>query len=250
MNDHRTDKNDSNHEAADGAGSENAPIERSSTIIEASSQSASPNGEDQGSSKKIMLIGGGILVLLIFVYWIGSSNIDLPWKMGSKIGRAKNAISALVGGTIAYELAKQNNKPVVIDLDVEKGWWPDAEVKGTASLKAIAAKVNLWFTSATYDASTNAKGEIGGRVNKSEFDWKIETVGPNSYSVGRFGFKLDQTLELVVSQGKISGKIDVSLDRDYKIEGTYDRKSNAIDVTVKRNLSTVKFKLTGTITPQ
>ena len=221
------------------------------TLSQTSSASNSKESSDHSSSQnKILIIGGGILVFLVFIWWIGSANIDLPWKMGSKVGRAKNAISALVGGTIAYELARQENREVVIDLDVEKGWWPDAEVLGHASSSSINAKVNLWFTSATYTAQANSSGQVEGRVDKSEYDWKIKSLKPNVYQVGRFAMKLDQQLELVVADGKITGRINVSVGRDYVIDGTYDPKTHAVDVTVKRNVSTVKFKLKGTVSPK
>lgn len=180
-------------------------------------------------------------------YSIASSEyMDVPgFDTKIQAGRTKNSISTVVAGVVARDLYGDAN----IELKVKKHFWPDAKLKGYTTKESINAKMDLLLTSATFTANKE-DGLLKGEVDKSEFDWKIEQTGPNTYKIARWGPKFDAALELTVNEdGTITGKyVRQGIHFDWHVEGTYDSEGN-VEIEIDGPLNW-GVTLEGKITPK
>jgi hypothetical protein len=142
---------------------------------------------------------------------------DLPGFSGkTSQGRTKNALAAAVAGIVAEKIAPNS----VIDLEIQKFWYPDAHVEGRVQNGSISTHVPLAFTSATFKAEDHG-GQISGTVEKSEFDWDIKQTGPESWEIGRALMKFDHALNLSVKDGRVNGELVRIMGANWKIDGSY-----------------------------
>jgi hypothetical protein len=179
--------------------------------------------------------------------WVINSTayIDIPgsWKNLSG-GRTRNSVASLVAGTTAQQLYSSGS----IDLEVKKTLFPDSAITGNSSPDAISTEMSLWFTSNEYIARRDGS-HFSGKVDKSEFDWKVSQDGPTTYEVGRWGWKLDTQLKLHAADGKIRGSYSKPLAFDWPIEGTYDKDGNVeIDIDVPWSWNNIRLE--GKIVPR
>lgn len=166
----------------------------------------------------------GLVAAGIMIGGAWEEYLDFPGDdEGNQAGRAKNSYAAMVTGLIAQRMYPNST----IDVDVVKSFYPDAHVEGTVTPYSIDTYVPLTLTSATFKAKTNDRGLLEGKVDKSGFDWIVEQTGPDSYQVGRFCLKFDNSVSLVVANGRIVGKIKRGIDEfNWTIDGTYDNDGN------------------------
>jgi len=194
------------------------------------------------------IIGVGAVATLLGFGAISGQYADLPgFDSKLQMGRTKNAVAALVAGTVAHDLA--TDKTMQINLEATKSFWPDAGVSGHANKTEIYTKTDLLLTSATYTAHMNGSDMLEGKIAKSEFNYGVQQKGPHSYHIGRFALKFDSNLVLNVANGKIDGVYARGGPHfNWKINGTYD-KAGHVDVHVNVPFG-LDFGLEGTITPQ
>jgi len=158
----------------------------------------------------------------------------------TEMGRTKNSIAAVVAGIVGQKMYGESE----IDLEIEKTLFPNARVTGRTTRNSVDTYVDLATTSAHFTANNNPRLE--GKVSKSEFDWKVKQISPNTYEIQRWGLKLDSALKIDVKDGKISGNYARELGFDWKVDGTYDQKGNvSCEVSVPWGLDIVlKGKVT------
>lgn len=143
-------------------------------------------------------------------------------------GRTRNSLAALIGGIVAQQAYGTST----IDLKVEKRFWPDTSVTGSASKDSIDTYVDLALTSARFTAKKNKYGLFEGEVSKSEFDWNVEQISHNTWEVKRLLFKWNTKLVLNIADGKIHGTYHRPIGSfNWGIDGTYDSNGN-VDIDV------------------
>jgi len=86
----------------------------------------------------------------------------------------------------------------------------------------------LNFTKNIFSAERNeSTGYLKGNVDKSEFNWKVNQISPNSYQISRAGPKFNSTLNLMVENGLITGEYKrPGPNIDWNIHGTYNSKGD------------------------
>jgi hypothetical protein len=132
-------------------------------------------------------------------------------------GRNKNAVAAVVAGKIGQEMHSTSS----INLTLEKRMWPDAHITGYTTPDHIETDIDLLFSSVHYNAD-NTEGHLKGKVNKSEFDWKVEEQPDGTLKISRWGPKWNASLDFSVHDGIIKGKyIRSGPHFDWPITGTY-----------------------------
>lgn len=160
-------------------------------------------------------------------------------------GRTRNGVAALVAGATARTL----HDSATIDMEVQKPWWPDAELTGHVTPSTVDTKVNVALSSAKFKGSLDDNGYLRGEVHKSEFNWHVQEREDGDYDLGRFMFKWNTKLRFKVwDDGKITGVYERSGPHwDWNLNGTYDPYGNVhIDVDVPWGFD---FSLNGKITP-
>lgn len=141
----------------------------------------------------------------------------------AETGRTKNSLSTVVAG-VAAQQAYGNAQ---LDLKLKKHLWPDARVIGSTTPNSVDTHVGLAFTSATFHA-TNGQNGLSGKVDKSEFDWAVQQTSPDTYRIGRFGWKFDAYLRMTAKDGRITGTYERRGPHfDWHIDGTYGANGNA-----------------------
>ena len=132
-------------------------------------------------------------------------------------GRTKNAIATVVSGIVAEKIFPQSE----FKFEVEKTWWANSTVDGKTTSGGINSKTDTAFSSATFTARVYRDGDIDGEVDKSEWNWKVKSIGPDVYKIERALLKFDHTLELKISHGQIYGVLQRSVGYDWPISGSY-----------------------------
>jgi hypothetical protein len=129
-------------------------------------------------------------LLFIFIPIFFSNYIDVPiLYKASKLGRTKNAISAVVAGIVAQRIYGESE----IDLIIEKFFFPDAKLTGSTTQDSIFTNVELMFTNAQFIGYGSEKGELKGTIKKSQFNWELIQTGTNKYlyiNIRHFCFSL------------------------------------------------------------
>jgi len=175
---------------------------------------------------------------------ITSQYMDIPgFSDKLQAGRTKNAISTVISGIVAQEAYRDS----IIDIQVQKKFYPDSEIKGYVSNRRIDANMDLMLTSSHLKAAKDDMGMLEGNIEKSELDWRLEETNSGNYKIARWGPKFDCTLKLDVSNGKISGVYERPFTFDWSINGTYDNKGN-VDCKISVPLG-LDIGLEGKITP-
>ena len=132
-----------------------------------------------------------------------------------------------------------------VDMQVEKFFWPDADLSGSVTEDGADVVTELLFTSARYQ--DNGAGE--GKVKKSEFDWKVRQTAPNTWEIKRFALKWDSELQLFAQDGKITGEfIRKGPAINWTINGTYDNQGN-VKIRIDAPF-TMGITMSGKITPR
>ena len=164
----------------------------------------------------------------------------------------------MVAGALAEQISAEQKAPVVLDLVVEKTWWPSAKISGSASSDEVNALLDLTFSSAKYTAKReNAGGLFKGVVDKTKWDWDVAQTGQTEYEIDRVGSGgwsgRDPKLALTLKDGKITGNWTYRnrkelIGHNWEITGTYDSKGQ-----VKLNIDTTALffdlSIVGTIKP-
>lgn len=189
---------------------------------------------------------GALLITLGTGGFIASEYADypMPFTKNTEMGRTKNSISAVIGGTVAKQLYPKSE----LNLEIKKTLWPTAHVTGYTSADSIVTDVNdLTFTDVHYKAGKTSQGNLKGTVQKSEFDWDVDQQNNGQYHIHRFLFKFNSDLELKTQDGKITGTyFRHGPAWNWSINGTYDANGNVkmhVDVPVG-----LDFDLEGKIT--
>ncbi len=192
----------------------------------------------------VKLITGTALVATIITGSIAASEYMDIAGFGDKgqAGRTKNSIASVVTGIVAHKLYTNSE----IDVEVEKFFWPDATISGQTKHNSIDTYMGLALTSNKFNA-TAVDGNMKGRVDKSEFDWKVQQTSPHTYKIARAGPKFNSVLTLDVQDGRIYGKYDIpGPNMNWDIEGSYtDEGDISIDLSAPLTLD---MKLSGKIT--
>ncbi len=165
---------------------------------------------------------------------------DTPGSSENDFGRTVNGISAVISGIVAQKIATNSN----FHLTVQKPGWSDATVHGSTRSNSIISTVDLSLSSASF----NANGEIGamnGKVDKSEWDWKVTQTSPSRWNIGRALFKFDHTLDLTVENGTIRGELARTTSFNWSIKGSYT--SNHVEMTISTGPFDPNFSISGTI---
>ena len=215
------------------AHSERAQLERPTLMARFRSRMATAAAVVAG----VIGVGTGIRIMQC------QSFEDIPgFDSKKEFGREVNGLSALIMGAVAQQIHANSS----FEGTILKPWYPDAPVAGHTTPGEVDSLVRLTLTSAHFTASGIAN-EQQGRVNKSEFDWGIEQTGPHTWKVGRFGFKLDKELQIVVENGAIHGNFSRALSWDWGISGTYTP-SGHVDIHVATGPLDPSFDIVGTVT--
>lgn len=193
--------------------------------------------------KKYLLIGTGTLALLTGGFSC-SEYSDYGILGSSEQGRTKNSIATVIAGAIGQKMHKDST----IDLTVEKTLFPNARVTGHTTSDSVDTYVDLASTSSHFTALRNAKGQLEGKVDKSEFDWDVVQSSPDVYEIHRMGPKFNAELDITVQNGIISGTyVRNGPHFNWNIHGTYDENGNVtctVDCPVGLGIT-----LKGTVTP-
>jgi len=189
---------------------------------------------------------GAIIATLGTASFSASEYADypMPFTKNTEMGRTKNSISAIIGGTVAKELYNKSE----INLEIQKQFWPNAHVIGYTTENSVVTDINdLTFTKVHYNAEKNSLGNLKGTVQKSEFDWDVVQTAANKYNISRFLFKFNSDLELKTENGKITGTYHRHGPAfNWKINGMYANNGHVkIHVNVPLGLD---FNLEGKIT--
>jgi len=161
-----------------------------------------------------------------------------------QVGRTKNSVAALVAGIVGQQAYGNTS----MDLMVKKLSWPDATLTGYTTEKTIDTYVDLLLTSARFQASTDATGQLEGEVHKSEFNWSVEQEGVNNYVVGRFGPKFDGRLHLKVQNGIIRGTYHRTGPHfNWAVEGTYSA-DGRVNISID-DFTTAGIRIEGHMNP-
>jgi len=173
-------------------------------------------GKILGTAALVATLATGVVV--------SSEYADIAGFSGKvETGRTKNSISTVVAG-VAAQQAYGNAQ---LDLKLKKHLWPDAHVIGSTTPRSIDTHVSLATTSATFHAVNGPNG-LSGKVDKSEFDWSVLQTSPDTYRIGRFGWKFNAYLRMTAKDGRISGTYERRGPHfDWHIDGTYDANGNA-----------------------
>ena len=171
------------------------------------------------------VVYGGMILGSIGIGIVGSEYQDVFGFLDKlQAGRTKNSIASVVSGLVSQRLDDGNND---INMNVGKVFFPDSKITGFTTRDTIHTDMGLWFTSNKFDAGRK-NGLMNGRVDKSEFDWKVKEKPNGDYDVARFGPKFDASVEdLKVKDGVISGTYSrPGPNFDWDIDGTYDSDGN------------------------
>lgn len=165
------------------------------------------------------LLGYGTIGTALAGSVISSEYMDVFGFSKLEMGRTKNSIAAVVAGLVGKMLYGNSQ----IDVEIQKQGWSDARVTGNTTPTSVDTYVDLAVTNSHFRAQQNGAGMLEGKVDKSEFDWRVRQTGQNSYEIARFGPKFDSGLNLNVADGKISGTyVRTGPHFDWGIIGTYD----------------------------
>ena len=168
---------------------------------------------------------------------------DTPGPSKHDFGRTVNGISTLVCGIAAQEIFGNAS----VNATIQKPWFPDAKVDGRTTADFIDTEVELSMTSSHFTAQKEG-GLMKGKVDKSEFDWSVEQTGPNTWHIGRWGYKFDSTLVIDISNGQINGSLERTMGWDWTFSGTYDTAGN-IKINVGTPFLRPNFVIEGTLSP-
>jgi hypothetical protein len=160
---------------------------------------------------------------------------DLP-GFSEKVqqGRTKNAIANVVGGIVAQNMYDRSN----FSLNVTKNAFPDSTVSGKATNNSINSESELFFSNSKFIGSGNSNyGTLTGDIKKSEFDWNVTQVSPNTYEIGRATIKFDHLLNLNVENGIVSGSLERSWGFDWDIIGSYNVKTGEVNIEIDAPLT-------------
>jgi hypothetical protein len=223
--------------------------EKSSTSPEESTSQWSLMDKIKGMAVVLVIL----TVIFGFFYWsvAWDSYADMP-LIGSSEGRMKNGIASVVIGYAGRKIAKQHNKPVTIDMEIDKFMWPNARVTGKATADSAESIVDLSFSTTTYTSKRNKEGLIRGNVDKADFDWKVkqDKAKKSKYKISRAGW--NALVKMKLEDNKFSGRFEWKLDLlDHEIEGQYNPETHDVTIVIGSNkwFPTEKLTLMGTITP-
>ena len=187
-------------------------------------------------------LGGAAILATIGMVNSCREYADYPgFSEKTEMGRTKNAISAVVAGIAAQQAYGDAN----VGMEVKKTFWPDATLTGTVTPDAIDTKTNVFFSSAKFNAR-GSEGGLVGKVDKSEFDWRVEQTGQDTYRIKRLGWKFDSYLQLTAKDGCITGTYKRPGPHfDWTVDGTYTKDGSArIEIDGPLNLGvTLEGKL-------
>ena len=136
-------------------------------------------------------------------------------------GRTRNALAAIIAPEVARRLYGNSS----FEMQIVKSYFPDAQVIGSVS-ESVRSDIKLLFSSVHYTASGDP---LQGKVDKSEYDWKVEELPDGRLHISRFGPKWDTHLSIEAENGTIDGKYDrrgIGAKFDWEISGTYDADGN------------------------
>ena|SRR3989344_4479620 len=80
----------------------------------------------------------GLYLITIFNSFIEYS--DLPGPFANSMGRTKNSLAAVISGIVANKLSK---KEVYIELEMQKFFFPNTKITGSATPSSVKTKVDL-----------------------------------------------------------------------------------------------------------
>jgi len=165
-------------------------------------------------------LSAGAFTLIAGAGIISTEYTDFPgFDDKVQAGRAKNSITAVVAGLVGQKLYGNS----VIDLEIQKSFFPYARVTGETSPTSINTYVDLTLTSVHFQAKNNSYNKLEGEVHKSEINWEVKQISDDRYEISRWGPKFDGALDLTVKDGKISGTfIRGGPHFDWNVNGTYN----------------------------